>query len=309
MHLIVAHARAWPGLRCGALALPALEEILQRWSIVESVEAPDAGRHVAHELVWARAMGLDTTGATLPYAHALAPRDGVALDDAPWGLVSPVHAHVSLDHVSLSHPKTLGLDEGDARAIFETLQPWFEGDGHRLRWGSALRWYASHPHFATLLTTSIDRVAGHPIEAWQAQGPHASAWHRLQNECQMLLHEHPVNDARDARREAAVNSIWLSGNGALPAAAGADVKIDERLGGLAWSAPGGEGAEALWQALDREAAALLRPADGTVQRLSLCSNQRAVTLAPGAGSWWQRLRARRAANLDAVLAALSKENA
>ena len=36
------------------------------------------------------------------------------------------------------------------------------------------------------------------------------------NELQMLLHEHPVNQAREARGELPVNSLWLWGGGSLP---------------------------------------------------------------------------------------------
>jgi hypothetical protein len=32
---------------------------------------------------------------------------------------------------------------------------------------------------------------------------------RLQSEMQMLLYNHPVNNARDARRQISVNSFWL----------------------------------------------------------------------------------------------------
>ena len=37
------------------------------------------------------------------------------------------------------------------------------------------------------------------------------------NELQMLLFEHPVNQAREARGELTVNSLWLWGGGGLPA--------------------------------------------------------------------------------------------
>jgi hypothetical protein len=38
-------------------------------------------------------------------------------------------------------------------------------------------------------------------------------WHRVFNEVQMLLYEHPVNQAREARGELAINSVWFWGGG------------------------------------------------------------------------------------------------
>jgi hypothetical protein len=42
------------------------------------------------------------------------------------------------------------------------------------------------------------------------------------NEAQMALHEHPVNEAREARGEPALNSLWLWGAGTAPAEAHAE---------------------------------------------------------------------------------------
>ena len=47
----------------------------------------------------------------------------------------------------------------------------------------------------------------------------ARSLRRLQNEMQMLLYRHPVNDARAAQRRLTVNSFWISGTGTLPSGA------------------------------------------------------------------------------------------
>ncbi|MDO8208372.1 MAG: hypothetical protein Q7T38_11245, partial [Gallionella sp.] len=38
-------------------------------------------------------------------------------------------------------------------------------------------------------------------------------WHQIFNEIQMLLFAHPLNEAREARGEATINSVWFWGNG------------------------------------------------------------------------------------------------
>jgi hypothetical protein len=48
------------------------------------------------------------------------------------------------------------------------------------------------------------------------QGERARPLRRLQNEMQMLLYTHPVNDSRAERGLTTVNAFWLSGTGSLP---------------------------------------------------------------------------------------------
>jgi hypothetical protein len=57
---------------------------------------------------------------------------------------------------------------------------------------------------------------GDSVQRWQGRTPLAAArlMRRLQNEAQMVLHDHPVNLARAARGELTVNSLWLDHAGA-----------------------------------------------------------------------------------------------
>jgi hypothetical protein len=43
-------------------------------------------------------------------------------------------------------------------------------------------------------------------------------WRHAINEAQMVLHAHPVNQARQAAGQPVVNSLWPWGGGRLPAA-------------------------------------------------------------------------------------------
>jgi hypothetical protein len=67
-----------------------------------------------------------------------------------------------------------------------------------------------------LPTASLERVRGQPVDAWLPRAAAARLVRRLQNEMQMLLYTHPINDARSARGVPVVNSFWLSGTGDLP---------------------------------------------------------------------------------------------
>ena len=131
---------------------------------------------------------------------------------------------------------------------------------------------------------------------------------RLQSEAQMLLHEHPLNQQREAQGKMTVNSIWISDTGALPTATQAPLPIvcdGLRLPALrgdwqAWAAA--------WVALDatvlREA--LARAQAGQPVQLTLCGERHARTHGlPAKPSLVQRLLGRwRRADVPALLETL-----
>ena len=150
---------------------------------------------------------------------------------------------------------------------------------------------------AELATASLDRVIGQNVKDWMPQHPAARPLQRLQSEMQMLLYNHPVNDARDARRQHTVNAFWLHGAGTLPATtpaadppmtAAVTVPDDLRASALhgdvqAW--------RQAWQQLDATAVAdLLQHLKATGQgTLSLCSEHTAHTYTPAPAAWHQRI--------------------
>jgi hypothetical protein len=104
---------------------------------------------------------------------------------------------------------------------------------------------------------------------------------RLQNEMQMLLYTHPLNDVREARRELPVNSFWLSGTGALPAdylPGKVEISAPRKLAQAVFKEDWAAYAEA-WGRLDAgEIAQLLdRQRAGETVRLTLCGEHSAQT--------------------------------
>jgi hypothetical protein len=104
----------------------------------------------------------------------------------------------------------------------------------------------------------------------------------LQNEMQMLLYTHAVNDARVARRQPSVNSFWISGSGALPEKfmppAQADITVPRSLAQAAFKDDWAAYAQA-WTALDAgEGARLLALQQrGASVQLSLCGERNALS--------------------------------
>jgi len=309
MHLVIPFAATLSsgGVEAlSALRLPHLERLLAHsdadpgaagaCASASEDDAPEFTLNTPHERVLAHLRGWSADDGRLPFAATLAQGDGIEIASAApgdgWGLLTPSHWHVGAEQVSLADPAALDLQEDESRQLHEALRPLFADGGWQWHWGAPLRWYASHASLADMPTASLDRVIGRSVDLW-LQGPQAlRSLRRLQAEAQMLLHTHPVNEAREARGLLPVNSFWLSGTGPGAPAATAlppGVLVDERLRAPAlaedwpaWSAA--------WQALDALLVSeLADAAPGTPISLTLCGERSACRLDRRPHAGWSRL--------------------
>jgi len=272
------------------LATPALERLLAGWREVQRDVGDDDNPSMPHERALAAALGWLARDGTLPWAARHAAQDGLDIGACAWGELTPVHWRIGSDGVHLVDPAALALAEPESRALFAAVQPLFAGAGFTLRWGAPLRWYAAHPSLQDLTTASIERAIGRNIERWLPRDAAGKGLRRLQNEVQMLLHDHALNDAREAAGALPVNSFWLSGCGASQPGHPDAAVVDDRL-----RAPALQGDWAAWacawQVIDQEALApLLFAAErGEPVQLTLCGERSSVRLAPHARPWWRRM--------------------
>ena len=160
--------------------------------------------------------------------------------DVPVLRADPVHLRVDRDCARLFAAPLLQIHSAEAAALAETLAAHLVGDGLELRVAAPQRWYLRGAALAGLRSTPLAAASGRSVVELLPQsvdGTAARHWQRLHTELQMLLHQHPVNTAREARGEPAVNSLWLWGEGALPAPR-ADIAVaasgDGQAGELAW---------------------------------------------------------------------------
>jgi hypothetical protein len=287
VHLIVPFAAASSAAGRDALsrlATPALDSLLSDWHEAGRDDGDDGTLETPHERALARVLGWRVeTDAPLPWAAWRARADGIDVGAAAWGLLTPSHWRVGTDAIHLADPRTLALDEAASRALFEAVRALFDSEGFAMAWGAPLRWYASHPGFASLRTASLDRVIGRNVDRWLPAQPEARVVRRLQSEVQMLLHAHPINAQREAAGALPVNSFWLSGCGVAQPGGGEPVQVDDRLAAPAL-AEDWDAWSAAWTALD---ASLLptRPLD----RLTLCGERSAVTFERVRRGLWQRV--------------------
>jgi hypothetical protein len=122
------------------------------------------------------------------------------------------------------------------------------------------------------------------MHAWPCEGVLSKAWHQLQNELQMVLHDLEINDERAATRRLVVNSVVLSGAGPRCTTPNfGRVVVDE---GLRHAQPGSAAWVASWQRVEtHHVPLLLAAAQATANAnepsdITLAGRCRAITLSP-----------------------------
>lgn len=154
-------------------------------------------------------------------AAIMASGDGLDAGRAVWLRADPVHLSIEQDRLVLQDAQFLNLSGAEAHALSETLNTHFAADGIEFFVAEPYRWYMRVSYSANTSTTPLDQVRGCDIHPHLPRGDAAMLWHRHYNEIQMLLHSHPVNQAREQRGALPVNSVWGWGEGELPAEAAA----------------------------------------------------------------------------------------
>lgn len=298
MHLLIPFACSdAPGCaaQLPALHLPQLDALLQRMVLVDTDLGPATSLSPPHERARARLLGLPARDdGCLPWAAIEARARGLGRPGDGWAWISPVHWDVGAQQITMGDPRDLALDDDESRALMAAMADYFAEDGLELHQAEPHRWLCRAGLFRTLPSAALDRVVGRDIRPWMPAEP---ALRRLQNEMQMLLYTHPVNDARAARGRSSVNSFWVSGTGAWPAGPeplppdaittahslqDAALRSDWAAWAQAWADTDSQACRRLLECLPGE----------PDSRLVLCGERGALHFAPARDSLWQQLRRR-----------------
>jgi hypothetical protein len=264
------------------LGLPQLEKLLARLAPLHTDSGDEFTLSMPHERVLARECGLPGGDGRIPWAAWQVVQAGRETGGYAWARITPCHWEVGTDRITMGHPEDLRLDAAHSHSLLAAMQPFFEEDGITLEYESPALWLARGEVFRDLATASLDRVAGRSIDEWMPHAPEARTLRRLQQEMQMLLYTHQVNEERARGGLLPVNSFWTSGTGALAAehapAVPWGLKVAHSLRDAAvlgdWRAWA-----AAWQQLDaKECARLLQAVDkGEAATLTLCGERNART--------------------------------
>ena len=155
-----------------------------------------------------------------PIAPLTAALDNAEVGSAYWLRADPVHIRVDRDRAVLVDNSLLDLSKDEAQALAAPLNQHFQDDAIEFHAAAPKRWYIKLERSPRLTTREASAVAGKDVRQNLPEGADALAWHAVFNEVQMLLHEHPVNEAREARGDPVINSVWFWGGGTRPAVAG-----------------------------------------------------------------------------------------
>ena len=155
-----------------------------------------------------------------PDDFPVAALERLALDGAHrgghWWRADPVHLLVDRDQVAMLPRNALGVTPEEARALAASINACYADDHMALETPRPDAWYLCVPQAWRCRTWDPARVEGRAITEFMPSGAEADPLRKLMTEIQMLLHTHPVNQAREAMGQPTINSVWLWGGGPLP---------------------------------------------------------------------------------------------
>jgi len=282
------------------LDAPALALLVARAKREPVHPIDDFQRALPHEIWLTQTLARAEAGASSPpIAAALMQSLGLQPQPGIWFVLQPVHIHIARDHLVLTDPRRLELQESESRALFSVAEPLFAETGKPLLYGDAGTWFVQADDWAELLTATPDAAGGRNIDLWMPKGKGERDWRKLQNEVQMHWFDHRLNGEREARGLKPVNSIWLWGaQRAGQAASRSEYGTAFNLHG--WLRAFGQFVAAEKPAADARAALAAGPQNGLVVVDALLE----PALANDWGLWLQLLQALETEWFAPLLAAL-----
>lgn len=133
-----------------------------------------------------------------------------------WLRADPVHFAVSRDNVQLFDSHVLSPTTDEMAAIAETINKHFSADGLHVAFPDPARGYLSVRSDNLPTSTPLWDMPGANVFDNLPRSDTKTNWRAITNEVQMLLHDHPVNAAREARGAPTINGLWFWGGGQAP---------------------------------------------------------------------------------------------
>ena len=191
------------------LELPALGALLGRGR-------REQGPALAFERWQCEAFGVQADELPLGALRLLG--EGIDPGRDAWLCADPVHLRFSRNTLVVAGGGEPDLSRQEADQLVAEMNAHLAGFGEFLA-PHPQRWYLRLKRTPRIVTQPRSAVTGRTLEPFLPQGDEAREWRRLINEAQVLLHNHPLNTAREAAGQPMANSLWPWGAGYLPAGA------------------------------------------------------------------------------------------
>lgn len=133
-----------------------------------------------------------------------------------WLRADPVHLRIEQNHIMLADSQAFQISQQEAEEIVDSINRNLDDQGLSVIPFHPDRWYIRMPRTPDMHTYTLDQVTCKNINSYLPSGSDSISWRKLFNEIQMLLHDHPVNQARASRGELIINSVWFWGGGQAP---------------------------------------------------------------------------------------------
>jgi hypothetical protein len=154
----------------------------------------------------------------LPLAAAAGSKLDLPIHEGYWLRSDPFAMQVSHNAVYCLGNASLNLSREEATEMIQSLNIFLAGDAIRFYLGEKpTDWYMQVPEAKALATTPFEQILGKSILEHLPQGEDAPLLEALLAEIQMSLFAHPVNVKRRAQGLPTIDSLWVYGNGQLPA--------------------------------------------------------------------------------------------
>ena len=122
-----------------------------------------------------------------------------------------MHIEVGLNDMTLTQQIT-DLTNKETTECIEALNKHFKQDGLEFIVGTNYQWYLRLNSELTITTVPLSEVIRKNAAHFQPISDNLN-WKVIQNEAQMILHLLPLNQKREAKGLASLNSLWFYGAG------------------------------------------------------------------------------------------------
>lgn len=194
------------------LALPKLEKILSKSS--QKVSSPQS-----LEAWLCQSFGVDKQQCDWPIAPIMVQNDSsdtIYPESDFWMRADPVHLRIEQNHILLADSQAFKISAEESQQLAQTINQSLDDPDIHLLALQPSRWYLRCREVPKFETYTLSDVTCRNINDYLPKSTEGVMWNKVFNEIQMILHENPINQKREALEELPINSVWFWGGGVMP---------------------------------------------------------------------------------------------